>query len=80
MNHASDHDKPNGREGLKLALNNLMERVREDALAQERLMAQDPKAGERAARLRILLNEARRRLENVDRPAVKSPDDPAAAP
>jgi uncharacterized membrane protein YccC len=67
-------------EALKQAMNELMERVREDVAAQERLMAQDPQAGERAARLRILLNEARRRLQNADQPTAQSTGDPAATP
>jgi uncharacterized membrane protein YccC len=67
-------------EALKQAMNELMERVREDVAAQERLMAHDPQAGERAARLRILLNEARRRLQNADQPTAQSTGDPAATP
>lgn len=65
-------------EALKQAMNELMERVREDAQAQERLLALDPQAAERAARLRILLNEAKRRLENADQPTPQGTGDPAA--
>ena len=65
-------------EALKQAMNELMERVREDVQAQERLLAQDPQAAERAARLRILLNEAKRRLENADQPTPHGTDEPAA--
>lgn len=65
-------------EALKQAMNELMERVREDVQARERLLAQDPQAGERAARLRILLNEAKRRLENADQSTPQGTGDPVA--
>lgn len=65
-------------EALKQAMNELMERVREDVQARERLLAQDPQAAERAARLRILLNEAKRRLENADQSTPQGTGDPAA--
>lgn len=65
-------------EALKQAMNELMERVREDVQAQERLLAQDPQAAERAARLRILLNEAKKRLQNADQPTDQGTGDPAA--
>ncbi|MBU4182327.1 MAG: hypothetical protein KJ565_11565 [Gammaproteobacteria bacterium] len=65
-------------EALKQAMNELMERVREDVQAQERLLAQDPQAAERAARLRILLNEAKKRLQNADQPTPQGTGDPAA--
>ena len=65
-------------EALKQAMNELMDRVREDEQAQERLLAQDPQAAERAARLRILLNEAKRRLENADQSTPQGTGDPAA--
>ncbi|MBT9552824.1 MAG: hypothetical protein IV088_18390 [Hydrogenophaga sp.] len=78
MNHAPDQGA--GREALQQALTDLMERVREDVQAQERLLAQDPQAGECAARLRILLNEAKRRLDNADRPTANSTGDPPAVP
>jgi hypothetical protein len=77
MSHAP---KPGeNREALKQAMNELMERVRDDAAAQERLLAHDPQASERAARLRILLNEAKRRLENADQPTAQSTGDPPGA-
>ena len=41
-------------EALKQAMNELMQRVREDVQAKERLLAQDPQAAERAARLRMV--------------------------
>lgn len=65
-------------EALKQAMNELMERVREDVQARERLLAQDPQAAERAARLRILLNEAKKRLENADQSTSQGTGDPAA--
>lgn len=65
-------------EALKQAMNELMERVREDVQARERLLAQDPQAGERAARLRILLNEAKRRLQSADQSTSQGTGDPAA--
>ncbi|MBW8469100.1 MAG: hypothetical protein K0M67_12610 [Thiobacillus sp.] len=68
------------REALKQAMNALMERVREDAQAQERLMAHDPQVGERAAKLRIVLNEARKRLENITKSTAQSTDNKSAAP
>lgn len=65
-------------EALKQAMNELMERVRDDVQARERLLAQDPQAAERAARLRILLNEAKKRLQNADQPTAQAAGDPAA--
>lgn len=73
-------------EALKQAMSALMERVREDVLAQERLLATESKAAERAARLLVLLKEARRRLENLEnlenleKNTGRHPDDPAATP
>jgi uncharacterized membrane protein YccC len=71
-------DQGADREALKQAMNQLMERVREDVQARDRLLAQDPQAAERAARLRILLNEAKKRLQNADQPAAQATGDPAA--
>lgn len=68
------------RDALAQAMHALMDRVREDVLAQERLLEQDPQAGERAARLRILLNETRRRLENIERAGRADPSASPAAP
>lgn len=78
MSHAPKEGE--NAEELKQAMSALMERVREDVLAQERLLATEPKAAERAARLLVLLKEARRRLENLEKNTGRHPDDPAATP